>query len=317
MTTTSRAVDPVATALARAEPAGGGQIAAGVTLALVQVLVAGAVVTSGFALGGTGAGVATLVATGSALTLDFAWWMRAGHGLAWRVAGISLLARTDDAPLGFGRLVPMPPTWVAATRGRRHPVDVRLDPVVLSDPDPIRGPRQPRIADVSAPASAARRAAPAVEPAPSAGEDQRGPAPVPKADATGLPVLPPGMQLADAEASPRSHGGPVRVTVDGQSRHVLTGTAIVGRRPVAEADGQSTIEVTDLTRTLSKNHLRLSVESDSTLVATDLGSTNGSAIVGPDGARTDLLPHAPAPLGLDDSVTLGDHRLTFSQGGSA
>ncbi len=332
MTTTARAVRTHATPLPPAERAGGGLIAVGVALAVVEVMLAGIAVAVAFTLGGGGAGAAALVVTCTALAMDVAWWMRSGHGLAWWIAGISLLARTDDAPLGLARMAPMPPTWVAATRGRRHPVDVRLDPIELLEAEPARAARSSRGQDDSLSASAAPGSdavagtqpvgvIPPVPPLPPGphpkGQDQSGAPPAVPAAATGLPVLPPGMQGGEPESASRAHGGVVRVTVDGQSRHVLTGTAIVGRRPVAEGEGQTTITVTDLTRRLSKNHLCLEVAYDGALFVTDLGSTNGSAIVGPDGSREVLLPHAPAQLELHDTVTLGDHQLTFSQGGGS
>lgn len=323
MTTPARLPDTPAPTLAPAPQATGAQVAAAVLLAGAQVALAVAFAILAFAVVGPGAGVPVSLALAFALVLDLGAWLRTGQGLAWRIAGVTLLARTDDAPLGLARLVPLPPTWAAETRGRRHPVDVRLEPLVLADPAPLRGPRSasaaPQVTAASAGQEPGANAAPPGQPAGTAGGSRRARAAARAqgADAPALPVLPPGMRPLESQEAPRPHAGPVRVTVDGQARHMLAGTALVGRRPTAAREGQSVITVTDLTRTLSKNHLRLEVDEDGVVVVTDLGSTNGSAIVGADGYREELVPHVAVEISLHDTVTLGDHRLTFSQGGGA
>ena len=254
-------------------------------------------------------GAVVVVAVVLVFFADLAWFVSTGAGLPWRIVGIRLVAREDHAPLGAGRLVPLPATWTVRTRGFRDSIEPHLAPVTF-----VRG------ADV-----ASKRPLPAVAPGDAGyapvgfGGGTSADAGVTSAD-TGAPVLrpfPPGTQRSQRHESPHSHGGRVRVTIDAQSRMLFTGTTIVGRGPVAEAEGDALITVTDLSRTLSKSHLRLELEADGSLYATDLGSTNGSTVMGGSGHSEVLVPHTPALLEPGDRVMLGDHEVSFATGGDA
>lgn len=60
----------------------------------------------------------------------------------------------------------------------------------------------------------------------------------------------------------------------------LTGPAVVGTRPVALFPGCATVRVTDLSRTVSRNHMVVEPTTDGIWV-TDLDSTNGTSAFGP------------------------------------
>ncbi|WP_084128043.1 FHA domain-containing protein [Demequina sp. NBRC 110055] len=264
-------------------------------LVVIEFLVLVGVVVAARHTGPLVAGVALLVVV-LVLAADAGATVGRGQGLAFRLVGVVMVAREDDAPLGWARILPPRPARLATLRGGAHPVDPRRGPVVLVALDARRDESSSRVArsrpgaDIAVPDhhASTRDAQPRI------------------------PVLPPGME--PAPPPPRSLRGPVTLTVDGSARHAVTGTVIIGRRPAAQ-DGSGTIVVNDLSRTLSKSHLRLEVQPEGQISVTDLGSTNGSAIVAPEGSRVRLAAHVPREVPLGASVEIGDHMVTFSHGG--
>ena len=65
------------------------------------------------------------------------------------------------------------------------------------------------------------------------------------------------------------------------------------------------LTITDVSRTVSKSHLSFEVEAAGVWV-TDLGSTNGSSVIGTDGVTTPLEPGTAVLAAHGSTVTLGD-----------
>ncbi|MFE6969084.1 RDD family protein [Isoptericola sp. NPDC057653] len=109
----------------------------------------------------------------------------------------------------------------------------------------------------------------------------------------------------DGSAPPR-----IVVEVDPDRRvHVATRT-LVGRAPQQDGGAPATLlRVDDATRSVSKTHLEL-VPSAGGLQVTDLGSTNGSAVIDPAGAVQELSAGRPVTVGAGWVVQAGARRLT-------
>ncbi|MFC8597627.1 RDD family protein [Isoptericola sp. NPDC057191] len=109
----------------------------------------------------------------------------------------------------------------------------------------------------------------------------------------------------DGSAPPR-----IVVEVDPERRvHVATRT-LVGRHPQQDGGAPATLlRVDDPTRSVSKTHLELVPTADG-LQVTDLGSTNGSAVIDPTGAVHELTAGRPVTVGAGWVVQAGARRLT-------
>lgn len=82
---------------------------------------------------------------------------------------------------------------------------------------------------------------------------------------------------------------------DGRAFVVRAPSVVVGRRPTASVPGMQALAVADATRTLSRTHARLDLVEGVWRV-TDLGSTNGVVVTGPDGEETKAPPGSPTPV---------------------
>jgi uncharacterized RDD family membrane protein YckC len=102
-----------------------------------------------------------------------------------------------------------------------------------------------------------------------------------------------------------------RLLLDDGSAHEVRGVAMLGRNPSAET-GQERIVLPDETRSVSKSHLRLESTAEG-LQVTDLGSTNGSALILADGSSQDLDPHSPLSLPDGATLSIGDRTLTVER----
>ncbi len=93
---------------------------------------------------------------------------------------------------------------------------------------------------------------------------------------------------------------------DGQRLTVAT-AALIGRGPSADArwPGASLVSVVDSTKTVSKTHAVFEVVADSFWV-TDLNSSNGVLVEGPDGTEYDMEPGVRIAAPSGSSVLLGD-----------
>jgi len=142
-----------------------------------------------------------------------------------------------------------------------------------------------------------------------------------------LPVAPVAPEFAPAEdlddleatrfsvSSRRSAGDgsvPPRIVVeiDADRRvHVATRT-LVGRHPQQDGGAPATLlKLDDPTRSVSKTHLELLPAGDG-LRVTDLGSTNGSAVIAPGGAVQELAAGRPVTVTAGWVVQAGARRLT-------
>lgn len=90
----------------------------------------------------------------------------------------------------------------------------------------------------------------------------------------------------------------------------VTTAVVLGRNPVpagmwAQAD---VVPVVDPNFSISKTHLAVRVDGQYMFV-TDLGSTNGTSVVAPDGSRTHVLTGAMVPVAKGYSIVFGDRRL--------
>lgn len=90
----------------------------------------------------------------------------------------------------------------------------------------------------------------------------------------------------------------------------VTSAVVLGRNPVpagmwAQAD---VVPVADPNFSISKTHLAVRVDGQYMFV-TDLGSTNGTSVVAPDGSRTHVLAGAMVPVTKGYSIVFGDRRL--------
>lgn len=90
----------------------------------------------------------------------------------------------------------------------------------------------------------------------------------------------------------------------------VTSAVVLGRNPVpagmwAQAD---VVPVVDPNFSISKTHLAVRVDGQYMFV-TDLGSTNGTSVVAPDGSRTHVLTGAMVPVTKGYSIVFGDRRL--------
>lgn len=97
---------------------------------------------------------------------------------------------------------------------------------------------------------------------------------------------------------------------DGTERTVSS-AVVVGRNPTA-GEGEVQFVLKDETRSMSKTHLRVDGTGED-ITVTDLGSTNGSAIIRADGSRETLVPHTPTVLPPGASLSLGDRAMTVEK----
>ena len=171
--------------------------------------------------------------------------------------------------------------------------------------------------------------APAAAPAPAASS-----APAPAASAPAAPGAmppvppPPAVPEAAPAAAPAAaidegptvartalpRAGATLVMDTGQRIALVAPRTLLGRAPVAvspweEAD---TVPVTDPDRSISKTHLAVLLDGDR-LSVRELGSTNGSAVVAADGARTTLLMGQDVVVPDGARVELGDRSFTVER----
>ena len=100
----------------------------------------------------------------------------------------------------------------------------------------------------------------------------------------------------------------------GQRIALVAPRTLLGRAPVAIAPWEEadTVPVTDPDRSISKTHLAVLLDGDR-LSVRELGSTNGSAVVAADGARTTLLMGQDVVVPDGARVELGDRSFTVER----
>lgn len=124
-------------------------------------------------------------------------------------------------------------------------------------------------------------------------------------------TLPEDADLGDLEQTRVSVAAPraatLRLVADDGAERSAQSAVVIGRNPSA-GDGEVLFVVKDDSRSVSKTHLRIDGTGEDTLV-TDLGSTNGSAMVREDGSRENLIPHTATVLPAGARLAIGDRTL--------
>ena len=145
-------------------------------------------------------------------------------------------------------------------------------------------------------------------------------------DRAAMPPVPPPPAAPEAAAAAAIDEGPTvartalpragatLIMDTGQRIALVAPRTLLGRAPVAvspweEAD---TVPVTDPDRSISKTHLAVLLDGDR-LSVRELGSTNGSAVVAADGARTTLLMGQDVAVPDGARVELGDRSFTVER----
>ncbi|QHT56660.1 FHA domain-containing protein [Cellulomonas sp. H30R-01] len=240
-----------------------------------------------------------------------------GGGLVDVPAGLA--GEHRDAPLGAGPVIDAVPVGPAPTA----PVVAR--PGLVDVPETVTGtiPLVP-VARRPAPASAP---APGPAPADGLGEVEqtrlREPAAPPVEPLT--PSGPAGLEhpvvrdepaggLGDLEQTrlvgtagrsvDRAPVGLLRLVFDTGQRVVVEGDGLVGRDP-SDAGVTHVVAVDDPQRSVSKVHLAFGPTGDGQLWVVDRGSTNGTVLVGPDGAGSALTPGARAVVEAGWTIRFG------------
>ena len=201
-----------------------------------------------------------------------------GHSLARTLRGRSLgrltlgLRTVDDLtgdPVGFGR-------WLRGIRSKTW-----LRRMVTAD---LRRGRDPLEISRGSLAASALRAAASI----------------------------PGISERTPAASVRSDDSPVAavsIVLDSGERLEVSSSLLLGRAPENKDDDKHpAIAWPDLSRSLSKTHALLEW-SGTVLWVTDLGSTNGSALIGPEGDRQLLVPGLRGAAAVGFTIELGDRSI--------
>ena len=116
-------------------------------------------------------------------------------------------------------------------------------------------------------------------------------------------------EVTDRAHRPSRFVRPATVRLDSGQTLSLADSLIIGRDPEAPADAPAaTYEWPDLSRTLSKSHVRLEWDGEQ-VWAIDLGSLNGTAVRRGE-LRVPLVPFHRTPLPPDARLELGDRDLT-------
>lgn len=195
------------------------------------------------------------------------------------------------------RLVPAPAAPPPSTPARAPRPSAPPEPRPAAAAPPPPPPSVP--APVAAPPSPRPAAPPPVPPPPPV------PAPPPVPEATRVPKL--GHPLVPAPPpAPRW-----RVTFDTGETFVVTGLALVGRRPEARP-GETVSHLVPLRSSdmsLSKTHAQFQVTPAGALVVMDRGSTNGSVVIR-QGVSKALTAGRPTTLLAGDQVRFGDRQMT-------
>ncbi|WP_164918827.1 FHA domain-containing protein [Actinomyces oricola] len=94
----------------------------------------------------------------------------------------------------------------------------------------------------------------------------------------------------------------------------LEGAVLLGRDPVGVGPwaGSTPVPVVDPERSISKTHLVIRLEETRALVQ-DLGSTNGTIVVAPDGSMTHATPGAAVDAAVGSTVRFGERSLTVER----
>lgn len=214
-------------------------------------------------------------------------------------------AAAAPEPIGDGPLFAPPPapTGPAAAPGAG---------AAVSPPAPAVGAGFISSVPWETPAPAA---APAPAPAASAPAAPAAMPPVPPPPA--VPEAAPAAAIDEGPTVARTalpRAGATLVMDTGQRIALVAPRTLLGRAPVAVPpwDKADTVPVIDPDRSISKTHLAVLLDGDR-LSVRELGSTNGSAVVAADGARTTLLMGQDVVVPDGARVELGDRSFTVER----
>jgi hypothetical protein len=117
------------------------------------------------------------------------------------------------------------------------------------------------------------------------------------------------------QGRPSAAAPSIVLELDSGERLDLDTTLLIGRAPVnREGEEHPVFAWADLARSLTKTHALFAWEG-AVLWVTDLGSTNGSSLVAPDGTRQPLVAGLRGPAAPGYVVELGERRLTVQPSG--
>lgn len=205
-----------------------------------------------------------------------------------------------------------PPTQQAAPQPPAAPQQAAPQPPATPQQGTPQRPSAPPVAP-PAPGGRRRREEPATPSQRPAAPQQRQPAPPSTSPHQVRPAA--GPPPSDATRA----GGPIRtwrVTFDSGESFVVTGLALVGRKPEAR-QGENAAHVVPLSSTdmsVSKTHAQLHLSPEGALVVMDRGSTNGSYLHR-GGVARELTPGRAATLLDGDLVRFGDREMRVSREG--
>ena len=143
------------------------------------------------------------------------------------------------------------------------------------------------------------------------------PVPPPPAVPEAAPAAAPAAAIDEGPTVARTalpRAGATLVMDTGQRIALVAPRTLLGRAPVAVPpwDKADTVPVIDPDRSISKTHLAVLLDGDR-LSVRELGSTNGSAVVAADGARTTLLMGQDVVVPDGARVELGDRSFTVER----
>jgi hypothetical protein len=144
--------------------AGAGQVAGGIAVDLVALLVLAGLVVLAAASAQPDLAILAILAFGAFVVAQLRAWSRTGRSLGYLVAGVRQVATADGAPPGLARA--LSPSWLADVRHGRDPVEPApfvplLPPVAPATPPPAFAQRT-HLAAADAVAADAVRSAPRV-----------------------------------------------------------------------------------------------------------------------------------------------------------
>lgn len=178
---------------------------------------------------------------------------------------------------------------------------------------PWEQPSAPGPAATSAGSPAARAGAPAGPPAGVTNPSARAPIVVPFATKIGRAAQ--GTENSTGRAVPQPIALPaLHLLLDTGQVVPLEGAVLLGRDPVGVGPwaGSTPVPVVDPERSISKTHLVIRLEETRALVQ-DLGSTNGTIVVAPDGSMTHATPGAAVDAAVGSTVRFGERSLTVER----
>lgn len=102
----------------------------------------------------------------------------------------------------------------------------------------------------------------------------------------------------------------IKLSFDDGTHHFLVGQALIGRAPQADDEHKDAhlIAISDPERSISKNHIAVSVQSGAVLVE-DLNSLNGTTVVTSEGSTMAVLPGKPVMAAIGSTIHYGDRSV--------